>query len=73
MNGTIYLNFSGLLYTFLIAFCFFSKKRVKSHETKIRGGIGKKDKGKRLVTRKAELSGIDRLQKQTGGQSDVIG
>ena len=39
MNGTIYLNFSGLLYTFLIAFCFFSKKRVNSHETKIYSGL----------------------------------
>ena len=39
MNGTIYLNFSGLLYTFLITFCFFSKKRVNSHETKIYSGL----------------------------------
>lgn len=35
MNGTIFLNISGLLYTMLIVVCFFSKKRVTNLETRI--------------------------------------
>ena len=35
MGGSIYLNYSGILYTLLIAFCFFLKKKVNNSETKI--------------------------------------
>lgn len=35
MGGSIYLNYSGILYTLLIAFCFFLKKKVNNNETKI--------------------------------------
>ena len=37
MNGVIYLNYSGLLYTILLLFCFFLKKRTKNKEQKIYG------------------------------------
>ena len=37
MNGTIYLNYSGLLYTILIAICFFVKPKTHNNEQKIYG------------------------------------
>lgn len=37
MDGTIFLNYSGLLYTLLIALCFFCRKKVNNIDTKIYG------------------------------------
>ena len=37
MNGTIYLNYSGLIYTILIALCFFIKPKTHNKEQKIYG------------------------------------
>ena len=39
MNGVIYANYSCLLFTILIAICFFCKKKVKSVETKLYGWL----------------------------------
>ncbi len=37
MNNQIYLNLSAVFYTFLIAFCFFCKKKINNIETKTYG------------------------------------
>lgn len=37
MNGVIYLNYSGILYTLLLVFCFFGKKRINTQEQKVYG------------------------------------
>ena len=37
MDSMIFLNISGLLYTILICFCFFLKKKIKSRENTIYG------------------------------------
>lgn len=37
MDGTIFLNYSGLLYTLLIALCFFCRKKINNTDTKIYG------------------------------------
>ncbi len=37
MNGIIYLNYSGIIYTVLLLFCFFGKKRINNEEQKIYG------------------------------------
>lgn len=39
MGSTIFLNISGLMYTMLIAICFFSKDRVNSYENKMYGNL----------------------------------
>lgn len=39
MGSTIFLNISGLMYTMLIAVCFFSKDRVNSYENKMYGNL----------------------------------
>ena len=39
MGSTIFLNISGLMYTILIAVCFFSKDRVNSYENKMYGNL----------------------------------
>ena len=35
MNGTIFLNFSALIYTLLIAVCYFNKERLRTKEQKV--------------------------------------
>ena len=37
MNGVIFLNYSGILYTLLLVFCFFGKKRINTKEQQIYG------------------------------------
>ena len=37
MNGLIFLNYSGLVYTLLLTICFYSKKRTNTNEQKIYG------------------------------------
>ena len=39
MGSKIFLNISGLMYTMLIAVCFFSKDRVNSYENKMYGNL----------------------------------
>ena len=39
MNSVIYTNYSCLLFTILIAICFFCKKKIKSVETKLYGWL----------------------------------